>query len=62
MLILSRKVGEKIVIGGSLNPAQNVEIEVMRITDRVVRIGVAAPREVKVIRGELDRRDEDEAA
>lgn len=64
MLILSRKVGERIVIGSSLNPAENVEVELVRIAGNVVRLGIAAPSEVPVLRGELERRErgEDEAA
>lgn len=53
MLVLSRKVGERIVIG------DNVTLVVSRVSGNRVSIGIEAPDEVKVIRGELKRfRDE----
>ena len=47
MLVLSRKVGESIVIG------DDVTIWVVDIRGDKVRIGVDAPREVPVTRSEL---------
>jgi len=47
MLVLSRKLGEKIMIG------DDVEIIVTRIDRNSVRIAVSAPREVAIFRGEL---------
>ena len=47
MLVLSRKKNESIVIG------DNVQIEVLKVSGNTVRIGIKAPREVKVLRGEL---------
>jgi carbon storage regulator len=47
MLVLSRRVGESIVIG------DNVTVTVLEIHGDVVRVGVDAPREVKVHRQEL---------
>lgn len=53
MLVLSRKMGERIVIG------DDVTITVSRISGNRVSIGVEAPSDIKVIRGELKRfRDE----
>lgn len=47
MLVLTRRVGQALLIGGS------VEVRVVRIEgDRVV-LGVAAPRDVAVVRDEL---------
>ena len=47
MLVFSRKVGEKIAIG------DGIEISVVRISPSTVRLGVVAPRECSVVRGEL---------
>jgi carbon storage regulator len=47
MLVLSRKVGERILIG------DNISITVVRITGGAVRIGVEAPPHLAVIRQEL---------
>jgi carbon storage regulator len=47
MLVLSRKVGERILIG------ENISVTVVRITGGAVRIGVEAPPELTVIRHEL---------
>lgn len=47
MLVLSRKVGEEIVIG------DNIKITIVRIQGDKVRIGIEAPDDVKVYRSEL---------
>jgi len=47
MLVLSRKVGEKIVIGN------NITIVVQRIGKGRVALAIEAPQEVTVLRGEL---------
>jgi len=47
MLILSRKIGEKIVIGNG------IEVVVQRISGVRVTLGISAPPEVKILRGEL---------
>lgn len=47
MLVLSRKLGEKIVIG------DNIVITVVKIDRNQVRIGVDAPDEVDVYRREI---------
>ncbi len=46
MLILQRRVGEKIVVGGE------IEITIAEITKRGVRLAVRAPSGVTVLRGE----------
>ena len=48
MLVLSRKVGEKVVIDG------NITVEVVRIQGNRVTLGLVAPADVKILRGELD--------
>lgn len=50
MLVLSRKSGERIVIG------DNIEVEIVRISGDKVRLGILAPKEVIVLRKELANR------
>ena len=47
MLVLSRKVGEKIHIGNG------VVVEVRRVAGNRVTIAVEAPRNMRILRGEL---------
>ena len=47
MLILSRKVGEKIVIG------DGITVVINRVAGDRVTIGLEAPPEVRILRGEL---------
>lgn len=47
MLILSRKVGQRIVIGGE------IEITVVDVRGEQVRIGITAPKSIAVHRKEL---------
>lgn len=47
MLVLSRRMNETIVIDGQ------IEIEVLKIKGNTVRLGIKAPRNIKVLRGEL---------
>ncbi len=47
MLVLSRKVGEKLVIDG------NIIVEVVKVQGNRITLGIAAPSDVKVLRGEL---------
>ena len=47
MLVLSRKVGERILLG------DNIVVTVVRVTGNGVRIGIEAPPEMAVIREEL---------
>ncbi len=48
MLILSRKVGERIIIGNG------IEVVVQRVSGDRVTLGLAAPKDVKILRGELE--------
>jgi carbon storage regulator len=47
MLVLSRKLGEKIVIG------DNIVVTVVKIDRNQIRIGIEAPQEVAVFREEI---------
>lgn len=52
MLVLSRKKGESIQIGN------DVIITVVRFGRSRVRVGIEAPEELKILRRELEERDE----
>ena len=47
MLVLSRKVGDKLVIDG------NITVEVVKIQGNRISLGIVAPFNVKILRGEL---------
>ena len=47
MLVLTRKADQKIIIG------EEIEITIVRVRGNAVRLGINAPREVSVVRGEL---------
>lgn len=47
MLVLTRKQGETIRVG------ENIEIKVIRMEKGSVRIGIVAPKDVRILRGEL---------
>ena len=51
MLVLTRREGEQIVIGG------NVKITVVQIKGGTVRIGIEAPREILISRVEPEKRE-----
>ena len=51
MLVLSRKEGEKLVIG------DNITVVVSRVAGNRVTLGIEAPAEVRIIRGELKPQD-----
>ena len=48
MLVLSRKKDEKVLL-----PNLNITIQVLEIKGKSVRIGISAPKEHRVLRGEL---------
>jgi carbon storage regulator len=49
MLVLSRKVGERIHVG------DNIVLEIRRITGNRVTLALEAPRDVRILRGELEQ-------
>ncbi len=49
MLVLSRKIEQRIVIG------QGIEIIVLAIGGNRVRLGINAPADVSILRAELER-------
>lgn len=47
MLVITRKVGESIII------SDKVEVSVLEVVGDKVKLGINAPREIKIIRSEL---------
>lgn len=47
MLVLTRKTTEKIQIG------ENIVVTILRVKGQAVRVGIEAPRDVRVLRTEL---------
>lgn len=47
MLVLSRKIGEKILIG------DQIAVTVVRVSQGTVRIGVEAPNDMAIVREEI---------
>jgi carbon storage regulator len=58
MLILSRRPGESLTIG------DNITVTVVSINGNQIRLGIDAPRDVRVLRDEIYKaiRDENKAA
>jgi carbon storage regulator len=52
MLVLSRKQGQQIFVGSS------VVVTIVRVSGDKVRIGIEAPDEMRVLRGELQPHDD----
>jgi carbon storage regulator len=50
MLILSRRVGEKLIIG------ENVTVTILGVKGNQIRIGIDAPRDIQVNREEIFQR------
>lgn len=53
MLVLSRKAGESIYIG------DHITITLVRVGPGQVRVGIEAPDEVPIVRGELETRSQE---
>jgi len=47
MLVLSRKAGERILIG------DDIAVTVVRVAQGIVRIGVEAPQDLTIVREEI---------
>lgn len=53
MLVITRKVGESVRIG-------DAEVVILRATDRDrVRLGITAPKQIEIVRSEIDRREKE---
>ncbi len=53
MLVLNRKSNQEIVLGG------NVFVRILSVKGNTVRLGIQAPGEVSILRGELVTTDEE---
>lgn len=53
MLVLTRRVGQEIVIDGGIN------VKLLEIKNGRIRLGIDAPRQVVVDRGEVHERRQD---
>ena len=51
MLVLSRKIGERLIIG------DGITVVVNRIAGNRVTLGIEAPSDVRIVRGELRPRE-----
>ena len=47
MLVLNRKIGDEIIIGNG------IKVKVLAVTDSNVKLGIEAPQDVAILRGEL---------
>jgi carbon storage regulator len=47
MLVLSRKVGERIFIG------ENISVTIVRVAQGIVRLGIEAPGHLPIVREEI---------
>jgi carbon storage regulator len=54
MLVLSRREGQKLIIG-------DIVFTVTKLKGNTVQLGIEAPQEVKILRGELEGKEPDNA-
>jgi carbon storage regulator len=52
MLVISRRLGEKLRIG------ENITVKITAVRDNTVRIGIDAPDDIEILRDELYKRKE----
>ena len=56
MLVLTRKLGEKIVLG------DNIVVTVVKVEDNQVRLAFTAPDQVRILRAELNGKEKPTAS
>ncbi|MDD2483981.1 MAG: carbon storage regulator CsrA [Eubacteriales bacterium] len=47
MLVISRKVGESLII------SDNIKVSILSVSNEKITIGIDAPKEIKIVRSEL---------
>jgi carbon storage regulator CsrA len=52
MLVLTRKLQQQVKIG------EQITVTILRVKGNTVRVGIQAPRDVRVVRGEIPKRSE----
>jgi carbon storage regulator len=52
MLVLSRKIGQRIIIG------DDITVTIVRIGPGTVRVGIDAPKDVNIVREEISEQNE----
>ena len=55
LLVLSRKLGESILLDGG------IEIQIVKVQGSKIRLGITAPKNIKVIRAELQGKERKDA-
>ena len=53
MLVLSRKEHQSILIG------EDIEVTIVRASNGTIRVGIVAPRDVLILRAELNKKEDD---
>ena len=56
MLVLNRKSEQEIVLGG------NIRVKVLSVKGNTVRLGIEAPGDVAILRGELEAQSKPDAS
>ncbi|GKX65462.1 carbon storage regulator CsrA [Inconstantimicrobium mannanitabidum] len=54
MLVVTRKIGESILIG------DNIEVSISKIEDGSVKIAIEAPKDIRILRKEIYKQVEQE--
>lgn len=49
MLVLTRKPGQSIKIGG------DIEVKIVGVENNQIRIGIEAPKDIKILREEIEK-------
>lgn len=56
MLVLTRKINEEIRIG------DNITVTILKVRGQIVRVGIEAPKDVRILRSELNTDDSEGAS